>query len=84
MGCNCKNPQVLNNLYSEDYLKLALDVWQRIISKKTFEELDDFDKLEIFQVYKQIWPNSKIQPEISNAIFMITEAKEMLRNKVKR
>ena len=84
MGCNCKNPQVLNNLWSEDHLRLAKDVFDRIISKKSIEELDDFDKMEIFSVYKQIWPNTKTQPEISNAIFMITDAKEMLRNKVKR
>lgn len=84
MGCNCKKPQVLNNLWSEDHLRLALDVYERIISKKTIEEFDDFDKLEILGVYQQIWPNTKVQPEISNAVFMITEAKEMLKTKNKR
>jgi hypothetical protein len=84
MGCNCKKPQVLNNLWSEDHLRLAQDVFERIITKKSIDEFDDLDKLEIFSVYQQIWPNAKIQPEISNAVFMITEAKEMLKTKNRR
>ena len=48
MGCNCKKTaQVLNNLNSKDHLQIAFDVYEDIVSKKTVEQYDEGDVLQV-------------------------------------
>jgi len=81
MGCNCgkkstRNP--LNNLDSQEHLELAKDVYDRIISQKQFEELDEFDWVELYSVFSQLYPQSTGVPskeqvinEIKNAVGLL-------------
>lgn len=79
--CNCKKgvrPKRLNNLTSTDHLKLAEDVNNRIITQKSFEEIDDFDWAELYSVFSQLYPHSSVVPpketvitEIQNAVGLL-------------
>jgi hypothetical protein len=75
MPCNCgKRPKKLNNLDSLDHLKLASDVYVNLISKKTKEEYDDFDKQEVIATYKQLFPNQRMEVTLDQAIYSVSEA----------
>lgn len=80
MGCNCKGarPKILNNLKSVDHLKIAKEVDDRILKQKSLEELDDFDWMELYGVFSQLYPNSTGTPskeevinEIKNAVALM-------------
>lgn len=73
--CKCgKRAKTLNNLDSVDHLKLASDVYVNLISKKTKEEYDDFDKQEVIATYKQLFPNQKMEVTLDQAIYSVSEA----------
>jgi hypothetical protein len=60
MGCNCKKTaQVLNNLNSKDHLKIAFDVYEEIVSKKTVEQYDEGDVFQVRNAFYSIYPNAK-------------------------
>ena len=74
--CNCKGgkKQIINNLQSSDHIDLAKEVFHNIIQKKTMEEYDDFDNMEILNTYKSLFPNAKTTPTIENAVQNINHA----------
>jgi hypothetical protein len=74
--CNCKGgkKQIINNLQSSDHIDLAKEVFNNIIQKKTIEEYDDFDNMEILNTYKSLFPNAKTTPTIENAVQNINHA----------
>jgi hypothetical protein len=81
MGCNCgKKPKPLNNLKSNDHLKLASDMYLEIINKKTVEEYTDFDKEDIIKVYMSLYPNQKVKPTLDNAVYYITQAHQQYKS----
>lgn len=85
MGCNCKRGKgTLNNLNSPDHIQSAQEVYNRIISVKTIEDLDDLDKVEIMGVYASLYPNSNGTPSIENAIEQIKSGIEMFKIKYGR
>lgn len=75
MGCNCKGGK-LNNLDSLDHLKLASDVYNSVVLGKDLLQLDEFDQMEIFSTYAQLYPNQKIKPTLEQAIGQLKEAHE--------
>ena len=76
--CNCKGgkKQITNNLDSQDHIQVGKNVFNSIISKKTIEDLDDLDKIEIMSAYGTLYPNSSAQPSIEDAINQIKTAIE--------
>lgn len=63
MGCNCKSGKVqkLNNLDSNDHLKMAFDVYENYIKDKPDDyEFDDADKNIMIQTFLSIYPNVKV------------------------
>lgn len=86
MGCACKGGKAkpINNLNSIDHLRIAKDVNDRIISKKSFEEFDDFDWLEIYQAYNAVYPNSSLVPTKEDAINKVVGAVERMKIKYKK
>jgi hypothetical protein len=75
MGCRCKGGK-LNNLDSLDHLKLASDVYNSVVLGKDLLQLDEFDQMEIFSTYAQLYPNQKIKPTLEQAIGQLKEAHE--------
>ena len=77
--CNCKGgkKQITNNLDSQDHIQVGKNVFNSIISKKTIEDLDDLDKIEIMSAYGTLYPNSSAQPSIEDAINQIKTAIEL-------
>ena len=86
MGCNCKSgkSKPLNNVNNQDTLKVVKEIFDRVISGKDISEFDDFDKLEIFNAYSMLYPNSSQQPDTTDAVNKITHALQFLKtNNVK-
>ena len=86
MGCNCKGgkKQITNNLDSQDHIQVGKNVFNSIISKKTIEDLDDLDKIEIMGAYATLYPNSSATPNIGDAINQIKTAIELYDVKYRR
>ena len=84
MGCNCKGrKRIINNLNSVDHLKIAKDVYTRIIQPKQFEELDEYDWIEIYQAYNAVWPMSSQVPSQRDAYDKVIQAVELMKVKYK-
>lgn len=88
-GCNCKGgkAKILNNVNNQDILKVVKEIYDRVIDGKEISDFDDFDKLEIFNAYSMLYPNSSQQPDITDAINKIIHALQFLvvnKTKVKR
>jgi len=83
MGCNCKKPKQLNNIKSQSHLLLAKDVYDNIISKKSLDEIDEFEWAEIYQAYKAVYPNASSIPEKQKVVEMITNSLQFLKIKYK-
>jgi hypothetical protein len=81
MGCNCKKPQVLNNLKSVDHLRLAAETYDNTLGIKNIDELDDFDKMQIFNAFKSLFPNAKTLPTLDDAIGHLKSAKQSFSKK---
>jgi hypothetical protein len=75
MGCRCKGGK-LNNLDSLDHLKMASDVYKSVVVGKDLSDMDEFDQVEIFSTYAQLYPNQKIKPTLEQAIGQLKEADE--------
>lgn len=81
MGCGCGKggrPQRINNLKSVDHLNLAKEIDDRILKQKSVEELDEFDWVELYSVFSQLYPQSTGIPskeqvinEIKNAVGLL-------------
>jgi hypothetical protein len=79
MGCNCKGgrKQITNNLDSPDHIQVGKNVFDSIISKKTIEDLNDLDKIEIMSAYGTLYPNSSATPSVEDAVNQIKTAIEL-------
>ena len=89
MGCACKGgkSKPLNNVNNQDTLKVVKEIYDRVIDGKEINEFNDFDKLETFNAYSMLYPNSSQKPDISYAINKITHALQFLvvnKTKIKR
>jgi hypothetical protein len=85
-GCNCKGgrKQITNNLDSPDHIQVGKNVFDSIISKKTIEDLNDLDKIEIMSAYGTLYPNSSATPSVEDAVNQIKTAIELYDVKYKR
>lgn len=81
MGCNCKKPQVLNNLKSVDHLRLATETYEQVALSKSIEEYDDFDKMQVFNAFKSLYPNAKNLPTLNDAVGHLKNAREIFYKK---
>jgi len=83
MGCNCKGGKAkkLNNLDSTDHLQMAKEVMDRIITQKSFEELDEFDWMELYSVWEQMYPYASGKPSKEQLIVDIQNAVALLQLK---
>lgn len=71
----------MNNLKSQTHLLIAKDVYDRIISQKTIDEIDDFEWAEIYQAYKSVYPNATSYPDKQRTLEMITNSLQFLKIK---
>jgi hypothetical protein len=86
-GCNCKgkgSKQMINNLNSPDHISHAQEVYERVISTKTIEEFNQYDKIEIMGSYATLYPASSQTPTLEDAINKIKEGIELYNVKYKR
>jgi hypothetical protein len=84
-GCNCKRGKgTLNNVNNPDYIQIAQEVFNRVISGKEIQDLNDLDKVEIMGVYSSLYPNSSGTPSIESAIEHIKVGIEMFNTKYGR
>lgn len=79
MGCNCKKPVVLNNLKSQDHLKVAEEIYYSIIKDRDISEYTDLDKLEIFNTHRLLYPNASQTPSLEQAIELITNSLQYIK-----
>jgi len=90
MGCNCGKggkKKSLNNLDSVQHLELAKEVYDRIISQKQFNDIDNFDWAELYSVFSQLYPQSSVVPSKEQLIVDIKNAMGLLElkyTKIKR
>lgn len=67
MGCNCKGgkEQKLNNLDSNDHLKVAFDAYNIVVKEKEVSDYDDTDKTIVMSAFYSVYPNAKgtVTPE---------------------
>ena len=87
MGCNCKKggtKQMVNNLNSPDHIRHAQEVYDRVISTKTIEEFNQYDKIEIMGSYATLYPASSVTPTLQDAIDKIKQGIELYNVKYKR
>ncbi len=74
----------MNNTLSSDHVQIAKDVFSRIISQKTIEDLTDLDKVEIMGAYATLYPNASATPSLENAINEIKIGIELYDTKYRR
>jgi hypothetical protein len=86
MGCNCGKgkAQKINNLKSKEHLKLAVEIYDTLISVKPSTEYTDLDWLEIYTVYNSLYPNSSQQPSKEDAVEKIKQARNLYLTNYKR
>ena len=74
--CNCKGgkKQIMNNLQSPDHVLAAKEVFHNIIEKKTIEQYDDYEKMEVLNTFKSLYPNAKTTPSLENVVQNINHA----------
>ena len=73
--CNCKSgkQQPLNNLNSNDHLKVAFDAYEIVVKEKEVSDYDDTDKLVVMTAFYSIFPNAKGDVSIEHAVDTITK-----------
>jgi len=71
--CNCKKgtKRVINNLDNVDYINIAKDVFNRLISSGDISTYTELDIVEIMGAYASLYPNSSTQPSLEDAINQI-------------
>lgn len=80
MSCNCKKkPQVINNLKSQQHLQVANEIYQRVVGEKSWEELNDFDFIEVYQAYSLLYPNASQQPSKESVLEHIRNGLQFLK-----
>jgi hypothetical protein len=86
MSCNCKRKSLpLNNLKNQEILNIAEEITQTIINQKSFDELNDFDWVELFQVWGMLYPQASNKPSKEGCINDIQTSLQFLKVKyVKR
>ena len=55
---------------------MASDVYKSVVVGKDLSDMDEFDQVEIFSTYAQLYPNQKIKPTLEQAIGQLKEADE--------
>ena len=75
---------MVNNLNSPDHIRHAQEVYERVISTKTIEEFNQYDKIEIMGSYATLYPASSVTPTLKDAIDKIKQGIELYNVKYKR
>jgi len=63
---------------------MVKDIVDNIIDVKPFEELDEADWMEIYQGYKQLYPNASALPSKEEVITKLRDSLQYLTKKIKR
>lgn len=86
MGCNCKKgtKRVVNNLDNVDYINIAQDVYNRVISSGDISTYTELDIVEIMGAYASLYPNSSSTPSLEEAINQIKIGIELYNVKYRR
>jgi hypothetical protein len=76
MGCNCGKgkKQTINNLQSVDHISAAKEVFTNVISQREIADYTELDKMDVFNTYAALYPNSKYVPTLDNAVENIKHA----------
>jgi hypothetical protein len=82
MSCSCKKKQIpINNLKNQEILNIANEINDTIITQKSFAELNDFDWLELYQVWSMLYPQASNKPSKEQCISDIQNSLQFLRVK---
>jgi len=86
MGCGCKKKSIpINNVKNQEVLNIANEVNEKILNVKSFDQLDDFDWLELYQVWSLLYPQASNKPSKEGCINDIQTSLQFLKVKyVKR
>jgi hypothetical protein len=80
MGCGCKKKQIpINNLKNQEILNIAKEINEDIITKKSFAELNEFDWLELYQVWGMLYPQASNKPSQEQCIKDIQSSLQYLK-----
>jgi hypothetical protein len=80
MGCGCKKKQIpINNLKNQEILNIAKEINEDIITKKSFAELNEFDWLELYQVWGMLYPQASNKPSQEQCINDIQSSLQYLK-----
>lgn len=80
MGCGCKKKSIpVNNLKNQEVLNIAEDINKTIITQKSFDELNDFDWLELYQVWGMLYPQASNKPSKEQCIRDIQNSLQFLK-----
>ena len=82
MSCSCKKKHIpINNLKNQEILNIANEINDTIITQKSFAELNDFDWLELYQVWSMLYPQASNKPSKEQCISDIQNSLQFLRVK---
>jgi hypothetical protein len=80
--CNCKKKSVsLNNLKNQEVLNIAKELYDTIITQKTFDEMNDFDWLELYQGWSMLYPHASTKPSKQGVLDDIRNSLQFLKKK---
>jgi hypothetical protein len=78
--CNCRKKQIpINNLKNQEILNIAKEINEDIITKKSFAELNEFDWLELYQVWGMLYPQASNKPSQEQCISDIQNSLQYLK-----
>jgi hypothetical protein len=82
MGCNCKSGKAtLNNLKSNDHLKLAYDFVRDTLQDKKLEDLDLVERNELLFVFSSLYPNASIKDNYDLMLNEVVSASQKYKKK---
>lgn len=83
--CNCGKgkKQIINNTRNQEVLNLVNETYSRLIQDKTIEEIGDLDWIEIYSVWRLLYPNANGTPSQQKVITDLDNSRQFLKIKYK-
>jgi hypothetical protein len=78
MGCNCgkAKKQVINNVHNQEILNIVEETYQRLIFGKEQSDITELDWIEIYTIWRLLYPNAKATPSQEGVLKDIINARQ--------